>query len=144
MKILHVSYGDSNGGAARAAYRIHRAQVEYGIDSRMCVLQRGTTDKRVSVAMPSFSITSRVAQKTYCRWLSYIHRGWHTDNPILHTFCQISAGLVNEFNTSDVDILNLHWIRNILSVADIGRLKKPIVWTLHDMWAFCGGTLCSR
>ncbi|MBU1397594.1 MAG: glycosyltransferase, partial [Proteobacteria bacterium] len=21
----------------------------------------------------------------------------------------------------------------------IGRLRKPIVWTLHDMWAFCGG-----
>jgi glycosyltransferase involved in cell wall biosynthesis len=27
----------------------------------------------------------------------------------------------------------------MLSVADIGQLKKPIVWTLHDMWAFCGG-----
>ena len=26
----------------------------------------------------------------------------------------------------------------MLSIADIGKIKKPIVWTLHDMWAFCG------
>ena len=26
----------------------------------------------------------------------------------------------------------------MLSISDIGRLTKPIVWTLHDMWPFCG------
>jgi glycosyltransferase involved in cell wall biosynthesis len=26
----------------------------------------------------------------------------------------------------------------MMSVADIARLRKPVVWTLHDMWAFCG------
>jgi glycosyltransferase involved in cell wall biosynthesis len=26
----------------------------------------------------------------------------------------------------------------MMSIADIGRLTKPVVWTLHDMWAFCG------
>jgi glycosyltransferase involved in cell wall biosynthesis len=26
----------------------------------------------------------------------------------------------------------------MFSVSDISRIKKPIVWTLHDMWAFCG------
>ena len=25
-----------------------------------------------------------------------------------------------------------------MSVAEIGRIAKPIVWTLHDMWPFCG------
>ena len=24
------------------------------------------------------------------------------------------------------------------SIADIGRINKPVLWTLHDMWAFCG------
>ena len=23
-------------------------------------------------------------------------------------------------------------------VADAGNIKKPVVWTLQDMWAFCG------
>ena len=26
----------------------------------------------------------------------------------------------------------------MLSIADISRIRRPIVWTLHDMWAFCG------
>jgi glycosyltransferase involved in cell wall biosynthesis len=41
------------------------------------------------------------------------------------------------------DIINLHWITsgflsplNIKNLLDLG---KPIVWTLHDMWAFTGG-----
>jgi glycosyltransferase involved in cell wall biosynthesis len=138
LRILHISTGDFHGGAARAAYRIHRALFESGFDSRMRVLHRGTDDDRVSEGLPR-SIAARLAEKLHRRWLSHTHRGWRTDNPILHTFGENSAGLVDEFNASDADVLNLHWISNMLSVADIGRLKKPIVWTLHDMWAFCGG-----
>ena len=25
-----------------------------------------------------------------------------------------------------------------MSIEDIGRIPKPVIWTLHDMWAFCG------
>ena len=24
------------------------------------------------------------------------------------------------------------------SIKDIGGINKPVIWTLHDMWAFCG------
>jgi glycosyltransferase involved in cell wall biosynthesis len=42
-------------------------------------------------------------------------------------------------NRSDADVVHLHWINNeMMSIADIGNLRKPVVWTLHDMWAFCG------
>lgn len=40
---------------------------------------------------------------------------------------------------SDIDIANLHWVgREMMSIEDIGRVQKPVVWTLYDMWAFCG------
>ena len=138
MKILHINTGDFGGGAARAAYRIHHALVESGIDSRMRVLQRGTCDECVSEGARQ-SISGRLRRNLHYRWQNYKHRHWHTDNPVQHTFGRISAGLVDELNGCDADILNLHWISDMLSVADIGRLNKPIVWTLHDMWAFCGG-----
>jgi glycosyltransferase involved in cell wall biosynthesis len=42
-------------------------------------------------------------------------------------------------NRSDADVFHLHWIGNeMMSVADVARLRGPVVWTLHDMWAFCG------
>jgi glycosyltransferase involved in cell wall biosynthesis len=39
----------------------------------------------------------------------------------------------------DADVLHLHWLGyEMVSIADIAKLRKPTVWTLHDMWAFCG------
>jgi glycosyltransferase involved in cell wall biosynthesis len=41
------------------------------------------------------------------------------------------------------DILHLHWInQGFLSLKDLHKLLrtgKPVVWTIHDMWAFTGG-----
>ena len=37
-------------------------------------------------------------------------------------------------------MINLHWINGgYLKIGTIAKFKKPIVWTLHDMWAFTGG-----
>ena len=48
IRVLSVCTSDSSGGAARAAYRIHLAVQECGIDSRMFVKNKGTSDDRVS------------------------------------------------------------------------------------------------
>lgn len=37
------------------------------------------------------------------------------------------------------DIVNLHWVGGeFMSIGEIGRLRLPVVWTIHDMWAFSG------
>ena len=37
-------------------------------------------------------------------------------------------------------IINLHWIGGgYFPIETIAKFEKPIVWTLHDMWAFTGG-----
>jgi glycosyltransferase involved in cell wall biosynthesis len=136
MKIIHVSTSDSVGGAAKAAYRVHRALVDSGIDSRMWVLDRNSDDDRVGNVKLTLAV--RLKTKFQNRLMARNLSDWHTDNPILHSFGKISAGLVGDLNASNADIVNLHWISGILSIKDIGRLSKPIVWRLADMWAFCG------
>jgi glycosyltransferase involved in cell wall biosynthesis len=38
------------------------------------------------------------------------------------------------------NIINLHWVSSgYLQIETIAKFNKPIVWTLHDMWAFTGG-----
>jgi glycosyltransferase involved in cell wall biosynthesis len=50
------------------------------------------------------------------------------------------SGIIPQINASDADIVHLHWISGgMLRIEDISRIKKPIVWSLHDMWAFTGG-----
>ena len=62
-----------------------------------------------------------------------------TKNPILHSPSFLSSSWVKKINSSDADIVNLHWVQHeMLSVSDISKIKKPLVWTLHDMWGFCG------
>ena len=40
----------------------------------------------------------------------------------------------------DCDIVHLHWVsRHILKNSDICKIKRPIVYTLHDMWPLTGG-----
>ena len=42
-------------------------------------------------------------------------------------------------NKSDFDIVHLHWINGgLISIREIGLIKKPIVWSMLDMWPFLG------
>ena len=47
IKVLSVCTSDTSGGAARAAYRIHNAVRDSGIDSMMFVKHKGTDDTEV-------------------------------------------------------------------------------------------------
>jgi ferredoxin len=49
------------------------------------------------------------------------------------------TGLGDELERSDADIVTLGWLGSgTISIEEIGRLSKPIVWNLSDMWAFSG------
>jgi len=40
----------------------------------------------------------------------------------------------------DYDIIHLHWInKGFINVKDLASIKKPIVWTCHDLWPISGG-----
>jgi glycosyltransferase involved in cell wall biosynthesis len=66
-------------------------------------------------------------------------RSFRTDNDTAHSISWPNTGLLKELNRSDADIIHLHWLGNTtLSVEEIGRLQKPVVWTLHDQWVFSG------
>ena len=70
-------------------------------------------------------------------------RGFRTGNPTLHSIAWPATGLGAELqqrhHQGQADLLHLHWLGDgTLSIEEIGRLPMPLVWTLHDQWAFCG------
>jgi len=139
MKIFHLSTDDFSGGASRAAYRLHTALLQNGIDSTMRVLTHQTANDKIIAGRGPRTFIEKVRGRIHKKLREFAERNWKTDNLIMHSFGQVSAGIVDEINRSDADVVNLHWIVNLLSIEDIGKIRKPIVWTLHDMWAFCGG-----
>jgi len=137
MQIIHVNHSDIQGGAARAAYRIHRSLVGAGLDSRMRVMHRSSDDATVQQGPPRG--TGPIGRRLRARLAGLPFRGFRTKNAIVHSAAWPDSGLGRELNTSAADVVNLHWLgTGTLSVEEVGRLTKPVVWTLHDMWAFCG------
>jgi glycosyltransferase involved in cell wall biosynthesis len=139
MKVVHLSTDDYSGGASRAAYRLHQSFAESTVTSTMRVLEHQTANTQIKAGRAPRTLEQKIKSRLVRIWWEHKNRHWTTDNPILHSFGQISAGIVDEINRSDAEIVNLHWIAKLLSIEDIGKLSKPIVWTVHDMWAFCGG-----
>jgi glycosyltransferase involved in cell wall biosynthesis len=62
-----------------------------------------------------------------------------TENPVLHSSAFLPSRWPRRLDHSNADLIHLHWVGfEMMSIADIGRLRKPVVWTMHDMWGFCG------
>ena len=136
MKVAQLNYSDSRGGAARAAYRIHKAVLKAGIESTLYVVEKNTDDWTVEGPKNIYRSYLAKARNPVGRVVSKLLR---TNNKVIHTPAFLPSSWPEILNKSTFDIVHLHWIAGeMLSVREIGRFKKPLVWTLHDMWAFCG------
>lgn len=136
MKVVLLNTFSGGGGAAIAAARLQEALLAKGIEvSRLCVDLNHQDKKIVKVG------------NEWTRWFYFFKerlafRPYEKDKSIRYQFSPAVAG--NELSSHPLikaaDIVHLHWInQGFLSIEEIGRLKKPVVWTLHDMWPFTGG-----
>lgn len=144
MKVLTVNISDTSGGAARAAYRIHQAVQSLGINSFMLVKDKQSADKTVC-AISDFDNTNflkegfrfvqhKIQNKIQqYRWQQYPNR----EDVFLSDLR--STSIHGAFQKIDFDVLHLHWINlRFLDLKELTKIQKPIVWTLHDSWAFTG------
>ena len=131
-RILHLSTYDANGGAARAAVAIHRALQGAGISSRMRVGHSALNDPTI------------IANKKYPFMLAKEadRRLWSLQTSETNTWrspARFGSITAQEINSSSADIVHLHWVTDgFMSVETIGKITKPIVWSLCDAWAFSG------
>jgi glycosyltransferase involved in cell wall biosynthesis len=86
---------------------------------------------------------NRLWRRVHPRITGFSHRGFGTGNPVMHSFAWPAFGLGRELNSrfqrGEMNAVHLHWLGlSTLSIEEIGQLQMPLVWTLHDQWAFCG------
>lgn len=137
LRVLHVCTSDKVGGAARAAHRLCVAQRQAGMDSHMLVLRRSEPSPFVHAPL------SRTAQLTHRLKLALsekiVTRQQTPSNTVMHSLNRYTSGLGQWINSSNFDVVNLHWLgTEMLSIDEIGSICQPAVWTMHDMWPFCG------
>ena len=138
LKILMVNASDINYGAARAAYRLHKGLSEAAIDSRLLVQQKHSDDYTVigpgSRTQKAFSMARVMLDPLPVQLRREKPLGGFS--PSWVPFSLIHRK-IRELNP---DIIHLHWIcEGMMRIEDLALIKKPIVWSMHDMWSFTGG-----
>lgn len=125
------------GGAARAAARLERGLRERGLDARLLVHFRSV---REGGALCRGGALRRAARrlKVYLGVLpvrAYPNRPENNFTPAL-----LPDGLPREVRRAAPDLIHLHWLgAGFCRIETLAKFSQPLVWTLHDSWAFTGG-----
>lgn len=137
IKSVIINTSDSIGGAARSAYRLHKGILACSENSTMLVQHKLSDDN--SVQKPAFfgsDIITRFRQ--YIDELPLVLNAGFKKTPYSLSF---APDVVRKYiNRQTPDLVHLHWIcHSFVNIRTVGRIRSPILWTLHDSWPFTGG-----
>jgi glycosyltransferase involved in cell wall biosynthesis len=144
LKVVHLSTQES-GGAGIAASRIHKGLRKAFVPSVFLTLKKTTIrDKNVvnfKNEQPSFF--KKIQNKFFSTSVIQKHqkklknlKGQHEG----FSFPTSDYKLHEHPLVIEADIIHLHWVSGFLDFPSFFKhVKKPIVWTLHDMNPFQGG-----
>jgi len=144
MKVTLINTSDAGGGAPAACMRLLKALESKNIDVHMQVHEQKTGEPRVTGLDKNAADRLRIKFNFLYERLPFI---WFKAKTRALRFAfspaNIGTDITREPAILGADILHLHWTNaGYLSVKNLKQLLqtgKPIVWTLHDMWAFTGG-----
>lgn len=144
LRVMFVGAHDSIGGAARAMTRLfmmlHRRQDELGLEVRMRVVHKTIDHPAIIGGKPTRNRREYARYFLRTRFRKYFPRQKFTsDNTLLHSQALHHSGMGRELRTMDADLYVLNWLGNgTMSIPEVGRMQKKVVWQLHDMWMFSG------
>lgn len=142
VKVLSVCTS-LGGGAGRAAFRIHQGVRGLGVDSQMLLKSGRSSDPNI-ITLDDFApqnplykafdwTRNKVKNKIqHFRWNRYPNR----ENVFMSDLR--STDIHGALRKLDYDVLHLHWVNLRFLPLEALPIDKPIVWTLHDSWPFCG------
>lgn len=145
MRILIVNTSELNGGAAVAASRLVAALNNSGVQARLLVNDRQTSNPMVSELPKTLFSRWRFLWE---RWTIFWHLHFTKHNLFAIDVANAGADITSLPEFKLADVIHLSWInQGMLSLNSIKKIVnsgKPVVWTMHDIWpatAICHLTL---
>lgn len=122
MKIVIISTSASIGGAAIAASRLAAALCLKGHEVTMVTL-----DGRSRIAF--------LAERAEI----FLRNGLSRTELFKVSTARFGLPVASLPEVKDADVILLGWFnQGLLSLRELASLGKPLIWTMHDMWAFTG------
>lgn len=144
MKVTLINTTDAGGGAPVACVRLLKALEAQSVDVNMLVQHEKTGEPRVISVIKTWFDQQKAKINLLRERLPFIFF-YARDKSVRFAFSTANTGssVIHHPLIADTDIIHLHWTNfGFLSIDNLKELAlsgKPIVWTLHDMWAFTGG-----
>lgn len=136
MKVLFFNGSDIEGGASRAATRLLHGVHAQGVDARLYVQRKYGHDPLIDGPRTLLGKGFGFARPTLEQHLFGITPG-NVNGPFSASF--LPDGLAAHASRMAPDIIHLHWVARMMRLETLQSFKVPIVWTMHDSWAFTGG-----
>ncbi|HJV66342.1 MAG TPA: glycosyltransferase family 4 protein [Geomonas sp.] len=136
MRVLQVNAADNEGGAAKAATRLLHGIHAQGVESALYVQRKFGHDPRVLGPRPGLDRLMGLARPTIEETLLGI-RPSRRNGPFSAAY--LPDRLRSQVASFAPDLVHLHWVARMMRIETLAALKLPIVWTMHDSWAFTGG-----
>lgn len=137
MNVVFLNTWDSVGGAARAAFRLLKGVQGTGVNARMLVQNKGGDDNTVIGLRTSVCHGGRLSREFFDALCLEFYPG---REKIPFTAAYVPDNLSSKVMHLNPDIIHLHWIGDgFMRLESMKRFNRPLVWTLHDSWAFTGG-----
>jgi len=139
MNILHINAHDVEGGAGKAAWRLHAGLRRIGVGSGLYVQHKHSSSVDVAQDTPRTAIWRRLAPLRplidsaalvfYPRRKTY---NWSVQ--------WLPSDVARRVKALDPSLVHLHWIcGGFVPVQALRRFNRPMLWTIHDFWPFTGG-----
>lgn len=138
VDILVVNTIQKNGGAARAAWRcflgIRRKRPGAHYLTLLKDERRGDVAGHYHWSFEGL-LTEQLSRLDYIPTRHYPLRQHVTFTPA--AWANPLRVRLNRFRPK---LVHLHWVAgSLLSIEELAQLRVPVIWTLHDTWAFTGG-----
>jgi len=146
-QIVQVSTYDMTGGAARAAYRLHLALRDLGVNSRMLVQHKQSDDLNTEEwpEPPSGLPAKAIRRLRSLKKLPLKLRMYRTVRPPNAEMFSLAESAHRNIPISSLDradVIHLHWIAGFIDYRSFFETlpkNKPVVLTAHDVNPITGG-----
>ena len=134
INVLHIGFSDSfKSGSSVSMIRIHNQLRAKNIKSKVMVVKKYSNNINIS----QFNFYNRVINFIKRSIMLILKKIENVNNLNIHRSYNFfdNSYLLNIINNSKYNVIHFHWINGeMISINDIVKINKPIVWTLHDAW----------
>lgn len=145
MKVAFINIDDTLGGASVACLRLAKAiQTCSEVEVTIFTQKKATNNSLVTPIQTGFWWNIKKNSRFILERLYFAFYEKSKEVRFAFSPAVIGIDITEEIeNLKEFDVIHLHWINfgflSLKSLEKLIQLQLPIVWTMHDMWAFTGG-----